>query len=501
MRRIQYIFSICTVFSLFFVVSLVSAAEPGVTINGGDSSVQSHYVHLYIVPTSGAKYMRISDDSNMEDDTWVAVRQHVSSWELPFGNGVKTAYVQFQYANASLSGVYTDSIQLSAQTNMSVSVAIDNDKRQTDSRYVTIDIEASIGVDDMMVSNEPTFTGVSYRPIAKKIQWVLSSGSGEKIVYFRFRDAQGTIKNMQKAIQFNAPERTLSEGSFVKGQGTTVYYIGYGGRMHPVPNSAVYQSYLPGFASVMHVSDTKLQEYFVGSMVCMRPGTWLLKFSQSPRIYAPEPGCMLRPLRSQSEAFILYGETWQERILEVPPYVMGGYNIHSLTTESRANDADRDGIDKETEKWYGSSDTKDDSDGDGLSDYEEIMYWFTDPKKVDTDEDGIGDGDEILLRQSPNGFGELIAIPENTYSFPYGSVVYKWWSDKKFYYFHQSNDILYLSDNIHGKAFEGNNFQLRFVITPPFKLPFTPRNKWYILESSEYIRDPLSTQYGSVIPL
>ncbi|MFO7660092.1 MAG: OmpA family protein [Candidatus Cloacimonadaceae bacterium] len=37
-----------------------------------------------------------------------------------------------------------------------------------------------------------------------------------------------------------------------------------------------------------------------------------------------------------------------------------------------------------------------DTDGDGLSDYDEINKYRTDPKKADTDGDGLSDGDEVL---------------------------------------------------------------------------------------------------------
>ena len=40
--------------------------------------------------------------------------------------------------------------------------------------------------------------------------------------------------------------------------------------------------------------------------------------------------------------------------------------------------------------------TRADTDGDGLSDYDEIMKYKTDPLKVDTDGDGLSDYDEIM---------------------------------------------------------------------------------------------------------
>ena len=53
-------------------------------------------------------------------------------------------------------------------------------------------------------------------------------------------------------------------------------------------------------------------------------------------------------------------------------------------------------MDKVTEDSYGSSDYEIDSDSDGLGDYEEIYYWFSDPMSDNTDGDGFKDGAEVV---------------------------------------------------------------------------------------------------------
>lgn len=46
-----------------------------------------------------------------------------------------------------------------------------------------------------------------------------------------------------------------------------------------------------------------------------------------------------------------------------------------------------------------------DTDGDGLSDYQEINIYHTDPKNSDTDGDGYSDGDEVKFGFDPNKNG------------------------------------------------------------------------------------------------
>lgn len=71
------------------------------------------------------------------------------------------------------------------------------------------------------------------------------------------------------------------------------------------------------------------------------------------------------------------------------------------------SDADRDGIDDKQEKELGISNKDFDTDGDGLSDADEINVWHSDPKKKDTDGDTFSDGYEVIKGYDPNGAGKL----------------------------------------------------------------------------------------------
>jgi len=75
-------------------------------------------------------------------------------------------------------------------------------------------------------------------------------------------------------------------------------------------------------------------------------------------------------------------------------------------------DSDNDGLtDYQEVHVYHTDPLKADTDGDGLSDRDEVMVWHTDPLKVDTDGDGYSDGDEVKNGYNPLGPGKLLTPP------------------------------------------------------------------------------------------
>lgn len=64
-------------------------------------------------------------------------------------------------------------------------------------------------------------------------------------------------------------------------------------------------------------------------------------------------------------------------------------------------DDDNDGLSDDDEQLFGTNALIQDTDGDGLSDYDEVYTYGTDPTIADTDGDGVNDGDEVLAGTQP----------------------------------------------------------------------------------------------------
>ena len=63
-------------------------------------------------------------------------------------------------------------------------------------------------------------------------------------------------------------------------------------------------------------------------------------------------------------------------------------------------DRDSDGIVDVAEKQYGTDFNRADTDGDGITDGDEVFSYFTDPTRKDTDGDGVSDYEEIFMSHS-----------------------------------------------------------------------------------------------------
>lgn len=74
-------------------------------------------------------------------------------------------------------------------------------------------------------------------------------------------------------------------------------------------------------------------------------------------------------------------------------------------------DSDNDGLDDARERDVNTDPNNWDTDGDGLSDGDEVIIWKSNPLNPDTDGDGFSDGDEVKNRYSPTGPGTLFTIP------------------------------------------------------------------------------------------
>lgn len=76
-------------------------------------------------------------------------------------------------------------------------------------------------------------------------------------------------------------------------------------------------------------------------------------------------------------------------------------------------DKDGDGLDDTKETELGTDPNNWDSDGDELSDGDEVLVWKTNPLNPDTDGDKFPDGTEVKGGYNPNGPGKIFEPPKS----------------------------------------------------------------------------------------
>ncbi|PIZ95059.1 MAG: hypothetical protein COX81_02045 [Candidatus Magasanikbacteria bacterium CG_4_10_14_0_2_um_filter_37_12] len=477
---------------VFFGTAFTASPEVYFNINKNNPNVYTRQVTLYISAPEGATQMMISNEPDLLDAKWEAYAK-TKVWYLNFGGGIKTVYAKFKGGKVDSKKVYTDQISLYVPDDMNVDFFINDEDEETNKRSVILDFEYSKGVETIFVSNEKDFFLFDGFPVTDSIYWMLSPGTDNKIVYVQFKDANGKTKTLNKSINYTQPVSYIPEGSLIKGKDTQIYYFGFDGYIHPFSHPAVFHSWYNDMAGVIYVSNTKLGQYLVGKPICVRSGTWLVSFENSPKVYAPEPGCRLRPIRSEIEAKLLYGDNWTKRVITLESSQISFYNIRGYDVEDKEGgivDKDHDGVDQDTEKEYGTSDFKVDSDGDGLTDHEEIFYWFTDPKSKDTNGDGLNDLQDAL---SGNLLFGLEVFSSVGYKYPRGSIVEH--PTKNQIYYQYIDDLFYtISGNTTDKIFSSNNFMKRFVIPGSSVIDMNFKSKGAIKADTEILKYP--TVYG-----
>lgn len=77
-------------------------------------------------------------------------------------------------------------------------------------------------------------------------------------------------------------------------------------------------------------------------------------------------------------------------------------------------DSDTDNLSDEEEERSGTNPQNWDTDGDTLSDGDEVLIWHTSPTNPDTDNDGYADGVEVKNGFNPNGPGKIFGAASTT---------------------------------------------------------------------------------------
>lgn len=148
------------------------------------------------VKAEGADLMQVYNRPELKESTrWVAYTENIPNWILQGEEGVNTVHVRFRDAAGNYSEELVAEINLDTKPPVGRIIINEGQEVLTNSaRMVKLNVVYNSVADEMMLSNDPEFTGAKWEPAVKEVnEWMLSEGDGEKVVFAKFRDKAGLV--------------------------------------------------------------------------------------------------------------------------------------------------------------------------------------------------------------------------------------------------------------------------------------------------------------------
>lgn len=120
-------------------------------------------------------------------------------------------------------------------------------------------------------------------------------------------------------------EDSIPPGSLIKGSESMVYYYNENGTRHAFPDETTFLSWFPDYSMVQTITDSELADIPIGVNVTIREGTYLIKITSDPKVYAIEPGGIIRWIETEDLGAELYGVDWRNRVYDVPDHFFTNY--------------------------------------------------------------------------------------------------------------------------------------------------------------------------------
>lgn len=184
-------------------LNLSTGVTGSISIENGQVYSNSRTVSVSFSASDDAVLYQISAEPNFIGSAWNPIP--LSRTWIFDSDGEKRLYVKFADANGLESAPVSDDIIIDTTPPINGSVTINDGASTTDASTVALTIsatDATTSVEQMMISNDPEFTGANWEVLANTLTWNLTDGEGTKTVYIRFRDVVGNVSEVASAAIF-----------------------------------------------------------------------------------------------------------------------------------------------------------------------------------------------------------------------------------------------------------------------------------------------------------
>lgn len=127
----------------------------------------------------------------------------------------------------------------------------------------------------------------------------------------------------------NAFAVSITFGDLIKASASAVYYYGLDGKRYVFPNEKTYKTWYSDFSTVKTITDEELANIQIGGNVTYRPGVKMVKIQTDPKVYVVSKGGVLRWVKTEIIASIIYGVDWSAKIDDAPDAFFTNYTVGS----------------------------------------------------------------------------------------------------------------------------------------------------------------------------
>lgn len=121
---------------------------------------------------------------------------------------------------------------------------------------------------------------------------------------------------------------------------SAIYFVGRDGKRHTFPNPETLLSWSYSIDQIFGLivdeplTLEQLNAYPLGKNMTIRPGTYMVKIVHDPKVYAVEPGGVLRWIQTEAIAAELYGDDWNKQIVDIDETFWKNYSVGAPVTDS-----------------------------------------------------------------------------------------------------------------------------------------------------------------------
>ena len=234
-------------------------------------------------------------------------------------------------------GPFTDT---TPPTNTSVS--INSGAATTNTTAATLTLAAT-GASDMMIANDPNFTGGVWVPFITSKAWTLTAGDGVKNVYAKFRDAAANVSAaVSDSITLSATGATPTEPAttptptyqLMRATGDPKVYVIQDGKKTWVKTAQEFNAAGYDWNAVQVIEPSALAAYPDTEAAAPSPaptptGYQLMRASGDPKVYVIKDG--QKTWITSAAAFNAAGYKWSD-IQTVSPTTLNSYPDAAPTT-------------------------------------------------------------------------------------------------------------------------------------------------------------------------